>query len=119
MKKVNIREKLALFTEHWSPKVVGEVNDVYIKLVKFQGEFIWHRHETEDEMFLVVVGRMIMKFRDGEVALDPGEFIVVPRGVEHMPSAPEEVEVMLIEPRSTVNTGDVADERTRSDLAWI
>ena len=119
MEKINLREKLSLFTEHWSPKVVGEINDVYIKLVKFQGEFIWHRHEHEDEMFLVVSGRLIIKFRDSEVSLEPGEFVIIPRGVEHLPVALEEVEAMLVEPRGTVNTGDVTDQRTRGGLEWI
>ena len=119
MEKVNIREKLSRFTEHWSPKVVGEVNDVYIKLVKFQGEFIWHRHEHEDEMFMVVAGRLVIRFRDREVILEPGEFLVIPRGVEHQPVAAEEVEAMLIEPRTTLNTGDVTDQRTKSDVEWI
>ncbi|MGH9862884.1 MAG: cupin domain-containing protein [Candidatus Acidiferrales bacterium] len=116
MEKVNLAQKLSLFEEHWSPKIVGEVNDAYVKLVKFRGEFVWHRHEAEDEMFLVLKGRLLMKFRDQEVRVEPGEFIVVPRGVEHLPVAEEEVHVMLFEPKSTLNTGNVQNERTLAEL---
>lgn len=112
MDKVNIAEKLALFAEHWSPKVVGELNGQHVKLVKFQGDFVWHKHDHEDELFLVVEGRFRMDFRDREVWLEEGEFLIVPRGVEHRPSADEEVHVLLFEPASTLNTGDVSDERT-------
>ena len=112
MEKVNLAKKLSLFDEHWSPKIVGEVNESYVKLVKLQGEFVWHHHEAEDEMFLVLKGRLLMKFRDREVRVEPGEFIVVPRGVEHLPVAEEEVHVMLFEPKSTLNTGNVQNERT-------
>ncbi len=114
--KVNLQEKLARFEEHWSPKIVGEVNDAYVKLVKFQGEFVWHHHEAEDEMFLVLKGRLLMKFRDREVRVEPGEFIIVPRGVEHLPVAEEEAHVMLFEPKSTLNTGNVQNERTLPQL---
>src|SRR6266436_9703487 len=96
--KVNLAEKFAGFSDHWSPKIAGELNDSYVKLVKFQGEFVWHHHENEDELFLVVKGRMLMRFREREVCVDEGEFIIVPRGVEHMPVAPEEVQVVLLEP---------------------
>ena len=112
MDKVNIAEKLALFAEHWSPKVVGELNGQHVKLVKFQGDFVWHKHDHEDELFLVVEGRFRMDFRDREVWLEEGEFLIVPRGVEHRPSADEEVHVLLFEPASTLNTGNVSDERT-------
>lgn len=110
--KVNIAEKLALFSAHWSPKLVAQVNDTEVKLVKVQGEFVWHHHDTADELFLVLKGRLLMQFRDREEWIDEGEFIVVPRGVEHRPVAPQEVHIMLIEPRDTLNTGNVIEERT-------
>jgi mannose-6-phosphate isomerase-like protein (cupin superfamily) len=119
MEKVNINEKLATFQEYWSPKIAGEVNDTYVKLVKFQGEFVWHHHEAEDELFLVLKGRLLMKLRDRDIWLDEGEFIVIPKGVEHMPVAEEEVHVMLLEPKSTLNTGNVLNERTVPDLERI
>lgn len=110
--KVNIADKLSLFSAHWSPKLVAQVNDTEVKLVKVQGEFVWHHHDTADELFLVLKGRLLMQFRDGEEWIEEGEFIVVPRGVEHRPVAPQEVHVMLIEPRDTLNTGNVIEERT-------
>ncbi|HEY7369600.1 MAG TPA: cupin domain-containing protein [Thermoanaerobaculia bacterium] len=119
MDKVNLDEKFALFTEHWSPKIVGEVNDHLVKLVRFQGDFLWHSHENEDEMFLVVKGRFTMRYRDRDVEVRAGEFVIVPRGVEHMPVSPEECWVMLIEPGTTLNTGNVRSERTRERLAKI
>ena len=112
MDKVNMAEKFKLFQEHWSPKIVGEVNDCYLKLVKFKGEFVWHHHDVEDEMFMVIKGRFVMKLKDKDVQLEEGEFIVIPHGVEHMPVADEEVEVLLIEPKTTLNTGNVKNERT-------
>lgn len=112
MNKINIAHKLSLFTDHWKPKLVGELNGQHVKLVKFQGPFVWHQHEHEDEMFLVVRGRFRMEFRDREVTLEEGEFIIVPRGVEHRPVADEEVCVMLFEPAGTVNTGNVENELT-------
>ncbi len=112
MDKVNLREKLALFSDHWSPKVVGELNGQHVKLVKFRGEFVWHKHDAEDELFLVVAGRFTMEFRDRTVALGEGEFLIVPRGVEHRPVADDEVSVLLFEPAGTLNTGGVRDERT-------
>ena len=111
--------KLALVDAHWTPKVIARVNDTDVKLVRMQGEFIWHRHEGEDEMFVVLSGRMLMRFRDREQWVEAGEFIVVPRGVEHRPVAPDVVELMLIEPRSTLNTGNVVNERTRAELDAI
>ena len=117
--KVNIEEKLALFDERWKPKIVGELNGQYVKLVKFIGEFVWHHHDEEDEMFLVVDGRFRMEFRDREVWIEEGEFIVVPRGVEHRPVAEEVVNVMLFEPASTLNTGNVRDGMTVSELDRI
>ena len=123
MQVVNVAHKLAQFSEYWSPKIAGEVNDAYIKLVKFKGEFIWHHHDAEDELFLVVRGTMRMKLRERGVEREEqvrsGEFIVVPRGVEHMPVADEEVHVLLLEPKTTLNTGNVRNERTREQLERI
>jgi mannose-6-phosphate isomerase-like protein (cupin superfamily) len=120
MDKVNLAEKFGLFKEHWSPKVVGELNSQQVKLVKFQGPFIWHHHEHEDELFLVVRGSFIMEFRDKEVVLKEGEFIIIPRGVEHRPNAPEEVEVLLFEPAGTLNTGNEQDHKlTKKELQTI
>ena len=116
---INLIETFSRFTEHWSPKIVGEVNDSYVKLVKCKGEFVWHHHDAEDEMFLVVKGRLCIRFRDGDVWMGPGEFCIVPRGVEHMPVAEEEVHVVLFEPRSTLNTGNVRSERTREHLERV
>ena len=112
MDKVNLKDKLALFDDHWSPKIVGELNGQHVKLVKFVGEFVWHKHDHEDELFLVVKGRFRMDFRDRQVPLEEGEFLIVPRGVEHRPVANEEVHVLLFEPAGTLNTGDARDERT-------
>ena len=119
MSKVNIVEKLARFQEHWSPKIVAQVNATDVKLVKLQGEFVWHHHDHEDELFLVLKGRLLMQFRDREEWIEEGEFIVVPHGVEHRPVAPEEVHLMLIEPRGTLNTGNVVNERTVAALETI
>lgn len=119
MEKVNLLEKFGKFQEHWKPRIAGEVNDSLVKLVKFQGEFLWHHHEQEDEMFLVVKGRMTMRFRDRDIVLDEDEFIVVPRGVEHMPVAEQEAWVMLFEPRTTLNTGNVTNERTVLELEKV
>jgi len=112
MKAVNLGEKLSKVKEYWSPKIVGEVNEAYVKVVKFKGAFVWHHHDDEDEMFLVVKGRMKMRFRDRDVLVDPGEFIIVPKGVEHLPEAEDEVHIVLFEPKSTLNTGNVRNERT-------
>lgn len=119
MEKVNLAEKFKLFQEHWSPKIVGEVNDCYLKVVKFKGEFVWHHHDVEDEMFMVIKGRFVMKLKDRDVQLEEGEFIVIPHGVEHKPVADEEVEVLLIEPKTTLNTGNVKSERTVEVLQQI
>jgi mannose-6-phosphate isomerase-like protein (cupin superfamily) len=110
--KVKLETAFASFAECWSPKIVGEVNDMHVKLAKLHGEFVWHHHEHEDEMFLVVKGSLLMHFRDGDVQVDTGDFIIVPRGVEHKPEAREETWVMLVEPASTRNTGNVRNERT-------
>ena len=112
MEKVNVREKLALFSDHWNPRVVGELNGQHVKLTKFQGEFVWHDHAAEDEMFLVLRGSFRMEFRDRSVTLNEGEFLIVPRGVEHRPVAEHEVEVMLFEPAEIKHTGDVESELT-------
>jgi len=119
VEKVNIEEKLALFDEQWKPKIAGELNGQHVKLVKFLGEFVWHHHDEEDELFLVVQGRFRMEFRDRNVWIEEGEFIVVPRGVEHRPVAEEEAHVLLFEPASTLNTGNVRGEMTVADLDRI
>ena len=117
--KVNLAEKFAQFSDHWSPKIVGELNGQHVKLVKLEGEFIWHSHEHEDELFLVVKGGLTLRLRDRDVRLNEGEFFIVPRGVEHMPVAEEEAHVLLFEPASTVNTGNVDGERTVRELDWL
>jgi mannose-6-phosphate isomerase-like protein (cupin superfamily) len=119
LEKVNLAAKLASFSDHWSPKIVAELNGQQVKLAKLQGEFIWHHHESEDELFLVVRGRLRMELRDGDIWLDEGEALVVPRGVEHRPVAEEEVHILLFEPASTLNTGDVRNERTVEELERI
>jgi mannose-6-phosphate isomerase-like protein (cupin superfamily) len=119
MEKVNLAEKLSRFSDLWSPKVVGEVGDYYLKLAKLKGEFLWHTHDVEDELFFVVTGSLTIRFRDRDVVLSPGEFLIVPHGVEHMPVAREEAHVMLFEPKTTVNTGDVQSERTKTEVQWI
>ena len=118
---INLGRKLATFSQHWSPRVVAQMNEgtpgnLQFKLVKLQGEFVWHHHDAEDELFLVVRGRLTMQLRTGDVVLDPGEFLVVPHGVEHCPKAQEECWVLLLEPRTTLNTGNVVNERTRREL---
>ncbi|MDT4965884.1 MAG: hypothetical protein QOJ64_621 [Acidobacteriota bacterium] len=119
MTKVNIEQKLSLFNDHWRPKIVGELNGQYVKLVKFQGPFVWHHHDHEDEMFFVVKGRFRMEFEDRNEWIEEGEFIIVPRGVEHKPVADEEAHVLLFEPVSTLNTGNVESERTVPELETI
>lgn len=119
MDKVNLREKLGLFSDHWNPRIVGELNGQHVKLAKFQGEFVWHDHAVEDEMFLVLRGSFRMDFRDRSVTLNEGEFLIVPRGVEHRPVAEYEVEVMLFEPATIRHTGDVESELTVREYAWI
>ena len=116
MDKVNLTESFARFSEHWSPRIAGELNGQRVNLVKFQGEFVWHRHEHEDELFLVVAGEFRMEFRNRTVDLVAGEFLIVPRGVEHRPVADREAHVLLFEPASTLNTGDVRNERTVEQL---
>ena len=119
MEKVNLAQKFGLFQEYWSPKIAGEINDSYVKLAKLKGEFVWHHHDNEDELFLVVKGRLLLKMRDGDVWLEPGEFFVVPKGVEHCPVAEEETHVVLLEPKSTLNTGNIQNERTVATLDHV
>ena len=119
MEKVNLAEKLALFADHWNPKIVGDLNGQQVKLVKFQGEFVWHHHDTEDELFLVVQGRFCMEFRDRQVWLEAGEFLIVPHGIEHRPVAEEEVQVLLFEPATTLNTGNAKSNLTVEQLQKI
>ena len=119
MTKVNIQQKLSLFTDHWNPRIVGELNGQHVKLAKLKGEFIWHKHNHEDELFYVLEGTPIIEFRDKTVEINKNECVVVPRGVEHRPVAKHEVSVMLFEPATTVNTGDVKDARTRNELEHI
>lgn len=116
MKKVNLQEKLRLFTEHWSPKIVGDLNDSYVKLAKLKGEFVWHKHDQEDELFFIIKGTLLIKFRDQDIILKEGEFLIIPKGIEHLPIAQEEVHVMLIEPKTTLNTGDVSTGYTKKEL---
>lgn len=119
LEKVNISEKFSLFNDYWSPKIAGEINDMHVKFAKLKGEFIWHKHEHEDEMFLVMKGKLLLKFRDKDVHLNEGEFIIVPKGVEHLPIAEEEAHVIFFEPKSTLNTGNEENDRTMSDLQSI
>lgn len=118
MNVVNLSQKFSLFHEHWSPRIVGELNDSYVKLAKLKGEFVWHKHEKEDELFLVVKGTLVIKLRERDLVIHEGEFAIIPRGVEHCPVAEEEVHVMLLEPKSTINTGDQVNERT-VEAQWI
>lgn len=119
IEKVNIREKFNLFQEYWTPKILGELNGQSVKAVKMLGEFVWHRHEHEDEMFLVTKGLLKMEFRDRSVEVGEGEFIIVPRQTEHRPVAENEVQILLFEPATTLNTGNVINERTKEDLEKI
>jgi mannose-6-phosphate isomerase-like protein (cupin superfamily) len=119
IEKANLAHKFSLFQDYWSPKIAGELNDSYVKLAKLKGEFVWHHHEAEDELFLVVKGKLLIKLRDRDLWLEEGEFVIIPRGVEHLPIAEEEAQVMLLEPKSTLNTGDVQNERTVASLERI
>ena len=118
MDKVNLAQKFELFKAYWSPKIVGELNDSYVKIVKLKGEFVWHKHESEDELFLVIKGKLLIRLRDKDISLEEGELIIIPKGVEHMPVAQEEVRVILIEPKTAVNTGSITNERTVAP-EWI
>jgi mannose-6-phosphate isomerase-like protein (cupin superfamily) len=112
VEKVNVAQKFDLFSDYWTPKIAAELNDSYIKLAKFNGEFVWNHHENQDELFLVTKGQLLIRLRDGDVRIGPGEFVVIPRGVEHMPVAEDEVHVILIEPKTTLNTGNVVGAKT-------
>lgn len=116
---VNLEDKFSRFADYWSPKIAGEVNDAYVKLAKLKGEFLWHKHDNEDELFFVVQGQLRIRLRDGELVLNEGEFAVIPKGVEHQPVAQDEVQVLFIEPKSTLNTGNVINERTVAKLEKI
>ncbi len=116
---INLQDKLSKFSEHWSPKIIAQMNDYHFKLAKVQGEFVWHDHPETDEMFLVLKGQLEIHLRDGVVTLNEGEMYVVPKGVEHKPVAENECHIMLIEPAGTVNTGDVVDEKTAANDVWI
>jgi mannose-6-phosphate isomerase-like protein (cupin superfamily) len=119
MQTINLKNKFSLFSDYCNPRVIGEVNDCQVKAVKLKGEFIWHHHDNEDELFLVVQGTLRMKFRDREAVVREGEFVIVPRGLEHCPAADEEVHIVLIEPKSTLNTGNITNERTVAQLEQI
>jgi len=124
IEKVNLAQKLSLFTEHWSPKIIGRVNEFEVKVVKLKGEFVWHHHDEEDELFLVVKGRLLMKVRDEDGGIrdlwvEEGEFVIIPHMVEHMPVAEEEVHLVLLEPAGTLNTGNVENERTVKEVPQI
>ncbi len=116
MNKINLAQKFGSFSDYWNPKILGELNDFHVKAVKLKGPFLWHHHETEDELFLVVRGRFLMRLRDKDIPVEEGEFLIVPHGVEHMPVAEEECHVLLLEPKSTLNTGNVRNERTVANL---
>jgi len=118
MQTINISQKFGLFNEYWKPRIVGELNDSHVKLAKLKGEFVWHQHKNEDEMFLVVKGKLLIKLRDRDLWLNEGEFVIIPKGVEHCPVAEEEVQVLLLEPKSTLNMGDQQNERT-VEAQWI
>ena len=119
LKKINISQKLAQFKDHWNPRIVGELNYQHIKLAKLKGEFIWHKHDSEDEMFLVLRGSLKIAFRDRTETINENEMIIVPKGVEHKPIAEEEVSIMLFEPATTINTGNLDNERTRKNLEYL
>ncbi|MEQ9116483.1 MAG: cupin domain-containing protein [Rickettsiales bacterium] len=120
IKKVRLAEKFKLFSEFWSPKIAGELNDSYVKLAKFKGEFVWHKHDNEDEFFLVVKGALTIKLRDRDISLDEGEFFIVPKGVEHKPVAEKEAHVLLLEPKTTLNVGDAEDSNYKKEkLDWV
>ncbi|HUK51331.1 MAG TPA: cupin domain-containing protein [Terriglobales bacterium] len=119
VEKVNIAQKFSMFSEYWVPYIVGELNESYVKVDKLKGPFVWHKHDNEDELFLVTKGKLVIKLRDKDITLDEGEFVIIPKGVEHMPVAETEVHVVLIEPKSTLNTGDVKNDRTVAQLKRI
>ncbi len=116
---IDLKEKFGLFAAYWSPRILGEVNDAYVKAAKFKGEFTWHKHDHEDELLMVIQGAMTVQFRDHNEEVGEGQFIIVPKGVEHCPMAAEEAHILLLEPKTTLNTGDVVNEKTVADLEWI
>lgn len=119
MNKVNVRKKFSLFREYWTPKIIGELNENHIKLFKAKGELVWHRHENEDEFFLIIKGQLKIKLRDREITLNEGEFFIVPKGVDHLPCAENEAWVLLVEPKQVINTGNVVSEQTVKSPEWI
>ncbi|HWQ61785.1 MAG TPA: cupin domain-containing protein [Negativicutes bacterium] len=119
MEKVNLFQKFSMFNEYWSPKIVGDLNDSHVKVAKLKGQFDWHHHKDEDELFWIVKGRLLIRFRDKDVWLEPGEFIIIPKGVDHLPVADEEVHAVLIEPKGTLNTGNVVTAKTKETLERI
>ena len=119
MDKVSLSQKFSLLDEHWTPKIVGELNGQHVKLVKIKGEFVWHKHDVEDELFMVIKGSMVIRLRDKDIQLDEGELYIVPKGIEHKPVAAEETQVLMFEPISTVNTGDAESDLTVRNLDWI
>lgn len=119
IKKKNLAEKFNIISEYWKPKIAGELNDSYVKLAKIKGEFDWHHHKNEDELFLVVKGKLTIKLREKDIELAEGEFVIIPKGTEHKPVADEEVELLLIEPKNTLNTGNIKNDKTVENLEWI
>ncbi len=119
MEKINLKQKFGLFQDRWSPKIIGELNGQYVKLAKMKGEFEWHHHKNEDELFLVVKGSFRMKLREGDIVVSEGEIIIIPKGLDHCPVAEEEAEILLFEPKSTLHTGNVRSERTVDKQAWV
>jgi len=118
MKVVRLEDAFTQIPEYWSPRIAGEINDTHVKLVRLKGEFVWHHHDVEDELFLVIQGRLVIRLRDRDLDIHPGEFVIIPHGVEHCPVAEEEVHVLLLEPKTTLNTGDVQNERTTA-AGWL
>jgi len=119
MKQVNLKDKLSLINDYWSPKIVGDLNDSHVKLAKLKGEFVWHKHDNEDEMFFIIKGKLLIKFRDQDIYLQEGDFLIIPKSIEHLPVAEEEVHIMLIEPKTTMHTGDVVCDLTQDKLDRI
>lgn len=119
LKKVNLSEKFSLFANYWEPKIVGELNEQYVKIAKLKGEFVWHQHEHEDELFMVIKGNLTIKLREKDICLTEGEFFIIPKGIEHMPVAKKEVHVLMFEPKGTINTGDIESEKTIESLEKI
>lgn len=116
MNTINLKDKFNLFNEYWTPKILGDLNDSYVKIAKLKGEFVWHKHDNEDELFLIIKGNLTIKLRDRDIYLKEGEFVIIPKGVEHLPIADEEVHVVLIEPKTTGHTGDVTSDLTKNEI---